>query len=136
MIPHIVGRIPRYNVGTGTMVLISCFRDLVVVHAGDNSGDVQLAIWARRRTVSRGNLMDKSTADPRKVKIDQDVGFMAGSRRRLFFRKRGVDVEISVGIEEAKNVIGMRWEGISHDGLRVFNVERRLRLGELDGRST
>ena len=79
---------------------------------GARAGDVHVAIWARRRMVSSGNLMLRSKADARNVKIDQEVGLMAGSRLRFDFRKRGVDVAMKVGIVDVRNVIGMRWVGV------------------------
>jgi len=52
--------------------------------------------------------MVRSTAEVRKVRSDQLVGFVAGSMERYCFRRRGVDVAMNVGIEEVRNVIGMR----------------------------
>lgn len=56
--------------------------------------------------------MLRSKADARNVKIDQEVGLMAGSRLRLDFRKRGVDVAMKVGIVDVRKVIGMRCVGV------------------------
>lgn len=56
--------------------------------------------------------MDRSSAEPRKVKIDQVVGFIAGSMARYCFRRSGVDVAMNVGIEEVRKVIGIRCVGV------------------------
>lgn len=79
---------------------------------GEMAGLVQVAICARRNTVSSGNLRLRSNAEPKKVKIDQEVGFTAGSRDRYDLRKRGVDVAMNVGIDDVKNVIGTRCVGM------------------------
>jgi len=110
MMPQIVGRTPLYACGTCTMVLIAFRFDCDA--GGANCGEVQVAICARRRTVSSGNLMDKSSAEPRKVKIDQVVGFIAGSMARYCFRKSGVDVAMNDGIAEVRNVMGIRCVGV------------------------
>lgn len=108
--PHIVGNTPLYVCGTGTIVLIAFRRDCD--DGGANCGEVHVAICARRRTVSSGNFMDRSSALPRNVKIDQVVGFIAGSMERYCFRRRGVDVAMKVGMLEVRKVIGMRWVGV------------------------
>jgi len=79
---------------------------------GEYAGDVHVAIWARRRTVSSGNLIDRSTAEPRNVAMLQLAGFIAGSSPRYDFSTTGVLVEISVGIVDVRKVIGRRWAGI------------------------
>lgn len=106
MIPQIVGRTPRYDCGTGTIVLMAFRFDWD--SGGDNDGDVHVAIWARRRTVSRGSLIDKSRADPKRVKMDQLAGLITGSMPKYVLRTKGVDVETNMGTEELKNVIGTR----------------------------
>lgn len=78
----------------------------------DCFGEVHVAICARRRTVSSGNLMDRSSAELAKVAKLQLAGFMAGSSFRYDFRKTGVLAERSVGKVEVRNVMGMRCEGI------------------------
>lgn len=75
-------------------------------------GDVQVAICALRRIVSSGNLTLRSNADARNVSIDQDVGFMAGSRFKFDLRNRGVEVAMKVGIVDVRNAIGIRWTGV------------------------
>lgn len=75
-------------------------------------GEVQVAICARRRTVSKGNLMDKSSAELANVATLQLAVFIAGSRPKYDFRKTGVLVEISAGKVEVRNVIGIRCVGI------------------------
>lgn len=78
------------------------------VDGGECVGDVQVAICARRRTVSRGNLIERSNAEPTKEARLQLAGFMAGSRPKYDLRKTGVLVEMRVGRVDEKNVIGMR----------------------------
>lgn len=78
--PHIVAKMPRYDCGTGTIVW-KAFR-FDCEDGGCSEGDVQVAICARRRTVSSGNLIDKSRAEPIKVATDQLAGFIAGSSPR------------------------------------------------------
>ena len=78
------------------------------VVGGEYEGDVHVAICARRRTVSSGNLMDKSTAEPKNVAMLQLAGFIAGSSPRYVLSTIGVLVEISVGSVEVKKVIGKR----------------------------
>jgi hypothetical protein len=75
MIPQIVGKIPRYDCGTGTIVVIPlCF--------DEPSRDVHVDIWALRSTVSSGNLIERSRAELAKVTKLQLAGFMAGSKPR------------------------------------------------------
>jgi hypothetical protein len=54
------------------------------------TGEVNVAIWARRRTVSRGKRTPSSRPDARKVKRLQVDGLRTGSRERYDLRKRGV----------------------------------------------
>jgi hypothetical protein len=103
---QIVGRMPRYDCGTGTTVVMAFRFDDVA--GGECAGDVHVAICARRSTVSSGNLMDRSNAEPKKVAILQLAGFMAGSSPRYDFSITGVLVEINVGSVEVKKVIGNR----------------------------
>jgi hypothetical protein len=78
----------------------------------DDLGAVQVEIWARRRTVSSGNLIERSRAEDKKLARDHDVGFMFGSSRRYERRKRGVEVEMNVGMVEVRNVMGSRCAGM------------------------
>lgn len=72
-------------------------------------GDVNVAICARRRTVSSGNRRPISRPDERKVKALQVDGLTIGSRERYDFRKRGVLELTRLGRVEYKIVIGSRW---------------------------
>lgn len=76
------------------------------------AGDVNAAICARRRTVSRGNLRPISRPDERKLKAFQIDGLRIGSSERYDFRKRGVLELTRFGRVEYKTVIGRRWGGI------------------------
>jgi hypothetical protein len=87
------------------VVMALRFEDAV---GGECAGDVQVAICARRRTVSSGNLMDKSIAEPRNVAILQLAGFIAGSSPRYDFSTTGVLVDMSVGRVDVKKVMGRR----------------------------
>lgn len=87
-----------------------------------NCGEVHVAIWARRKTVSSGNLMERSSAEATNVSMDQLLGLMAGSMPTYCLRKRGVDVAISVGSEEVRNVMGIRCSGVSQVGESVRTV--------------
>lgn len=69
--------------------------------------------------------MDRSNADPRNVNIDHDVGFIAGSSPSCVFMNNGVDVEMNVGIDEARNVIGMRCPGITYGCGSVRQVDSK-----------
>ncbi len=66
--------------------------------------------------------MDRSSAEPRNVKIDQLVGFMAGSMARYCFRTSGVDVAMKAGIEEVRKVIGIKCVGVRYAGDSVLTV--------------
>jgi hypothetical protein len=87
------------------VVMALRFEDAV---GGECAGDVQVAICARRRTVSSGNLMDKSMAEPRNVATLQLAGFIAGSSPRYDFSTTGVLVDMSVGRVDVKKVMGRR----------------------------
>jgi hypothetical protein len=132
--PHIVGNIPGYVWGTGTMVCIGFgIGDLCLFEVCDVGIEVHVAICARRSTVSSGNLTDKSSAEPRKVKIDQLAGFIAGSRLRYDLRTSGVELAINVGIDEERNVTGIKCDGISQEGWSVFKAPRRDRGPMVEG---
>lgn len=88
----------------------------------DCLGAVHVAICARRRMVSSGNLMDRSRAELANVARLQLAGFMAGSSPRYDLRTTGVLVEIKVGSVDEKKVMGMRWDGIKYVFGRVLNV--------------
>lgn len=75
-------------------------------------GEVQVAICARRNTVSSGNLTARSIVDATKVAIFQLFGLRIGSRFRLFFKKSGDEVEIKVGNVDVRKVMGIRCVGI------------------------
>lgn len=53
-------------------------------------------------------MIERSNAEDVKVAMDQDVGFMAGSKPRYDLRKNGVMLESKVGIVEVSTVMGMR----------------------------
>lgn len=93
---------------------------------GEDEGDVQVAICARRRTVSKGNFIDRSKAEPANVARLQVAGFMAGSSLRYDFKNTGVLVEIKAGIVDVKNVIGMRCPGIKYAVGSVLSVPNNV----------
>lgn len=129
--PQIVGRTPRYVWGTGTIVFTALCFD---TERGDDAGAaVHVTICARRRTVSSGNLTERSSAEEVKVAIDQDVGFTAGSRPRFERRKKGVMFEINVGIVDVRTVIGMRCPGMRYAGDSVRRVPSSVRGSSVDG---
>ena len=107
---HIVGRMPRYECGTGTMVSIAFLFD--EDDGGASDGDVHVAICARRSMVSKGKRIERSNTEPRKVKTLQLLGFKVGSRFKCLRRKSGVDVEMAAGSVDVKKVIGMRCSGM------------------------
>ena len=75
-------------------------------------GEVQVAICARRNTVSSGNLTARSIVDATKVAILQLFGLRIGSRFRWLFKKSGDEVEIKVGNIDVRKVMGIRCVGI------------------------
>lgn len=127
--PYMVGIIPRYVCGTGTIVSIAFRED--EEGGSDESGDVHVAICARRSTVSSGNFTPRSSVDATKVATLQLLGFRTGSMLRYDFRKRGAEVEINAGSVDVRKVIGTRCVGIRYAGESVPNVASRVR-GECD----
>lgn len=79
--------------------------------------EVYVAIWARRRTVSRGNFTASSRPEPRKVKRFHIDGLRRGSIDRYDLRMRGVEVEMKFGRLEWRTVIGTRWGGMVELGV-------------------
>ena len=119
---HMVPMTPRYEFGVGTIVSISVGAEVLTTDGVvglltarprvRKMGDVNVAICARRRTVSSGNRRPNSRPDEMKVKRLQVDGLTTGSRERYDFRKRGVLMLIRFGRVEDKTVIGRRWGGV------------------------
>jgi hypothetical protein len=76
------------------------------------TGDVNVAIWARRRTVSSGTRSPISSPDAINVKRLQLDGFSTGSRERYDFRNSGVPWTSRVGSVDVRRVMGRRCGGI------------------------
>ena len=76
------------------------------------TGDVNVAICARRRMVSSGRRTAKSKEELMNVAIDQVVGVRIGSTLRYDFSKSGVVVEMKDGTIEWSAVIEIKCEGI------------------------
>jgi hypothetical protein len=94
-------------------------------------GAVHVAICARRRTVSSGNLMLRSRADETKVAIDHDVGVTTGSRLRYERRKMGEEWDTREGRVEERNVMGISWNGMRYGVESVRRVPSNV-LGSSD----
>lgn len=86
-----------------------------------------MTICALRRTVSRGNLTARSSADATKVAMLQLLGLRTGSRLRYVFNKSGEEVEMSAGSVDVRKVIGIKCVGIKKEGESVRNVASNVR---------
>lgn len=71
---------------------------------------------ARRRMVSRGNLMKRSAVEARKEKMLYVVGEVMGSMWNWLRSRRGVEEVRIVGRVEWRTVIGMRDVGTKREG--------------------
>lgn len=87
---HIVPITPRYVFGVGTIVSTSVASELLLITAFDfelpvvllfrrNAGEVNVAIWARRRTVSNGKRTASSNPVAAKLNKLQADGLRTGS---------------------------------------------------------
>ena len=87
-----------------------------------------MEIWARRRTVSRGQRTRRSRAEREKVPRLHAEGLRMGSILSWFLSRSGAEVDIKEGMVEVRNVMGRRCDGMMYDGEgRVLIVARRER---------